>query len=136
MAVQTLIAALAAQCREAREDADAKHGDVFAAFDRENRPQTIKTVERFEEGLTWPRNPQATVDAYANLAGLPAWELWQMAIDRWQAAQAQASDAEQPDTDRDKATAPGSQGKGSDLESSAGRGFQAPPRSDQKRKQA
>lgn len=95
MTVQTLIAALAEECKTAREELGASHGDVFASFDRESRPQTIKTVERFEDGLTWPRNPQATVDAYANLSGVPSWELWQQAIDRWRlASQGEDEDAD------------------------------------------
>lgn len=92
MAVQRLIAALADTCRVAREDFGGSFGDVYAAFDRENRPKTLKTVERFEMGETWPRDPQATVSAYSALTGIPEAELWTTAIRDWQAAQAEAHD--------------------------------------------
>lgn len=81
----TLIQQLAATCVEAREAVKMEPLDVQLAFERELRPQTIKTIERFELGETWPREIEATVDAYAKLAGVDPADLWRRAIDRWQA---------------------------------------------------
>lgn len=90
-----LISHLAAVCADARGDLYDTL-DVQVAFKREHRPRSVKTIERFEEGNTWPNDPQATVDAYADLTGIPSWELWQMAINQWKAAQAEDDDQNLP----------------------------------------
>lgn len=101
MSEPSLIAALAEICATARTDATMDFLDIQFAFARESRPRTPKTIERFEDGTTWPTDPQATVAAYAEATGVPAWELWQMAIDRWRASEAEEpAPAKDPSTDR------------------------------------
>jgi transcriptional regulator with XRE-family HTH domain len=41
------------------------------------------TVRRFERGLSWPTNPDATVDAYAAELDIDARELWARALELW-----------------------------------------------------
>lgn len=95
MSEPQLIAALAEVCAQVREDATMDFLDIQFAFPREIRPRTVKTIERFEKGDTWPNDPQATVSAYSGATGIPAIELWQSAIDRWQAAQEKAEGSQQ-----------------------------------------
>lgn len=85
-----LIAALAEICAQVREESKMDFLDIQFAFPRDLRPRTVKTIERFEKGTTWPTDPQATVNAYAEATGVPAIELWQMAISNWRAAYPQA----------------------------------------------
>lgn len=84
-----LIHHLAAVCRQARDGGGYDLLDVQFSFERERRPQTVKTVERFESGNVWPNDPQATVAAYSELTGIPEAELWTTAIRDWQASQAE-----------------------------------------------
>jgi hypothetical protein len=37
-------------------------------------------IGAFERGKRWPRDPDRTVSGYANLAGLPAVDLWARAV--------------------------------------------------------
>ena len=41
------------------------------------------TIARFEHAEHWPKDPDATISAYAQALEIPAAELWQKAIDRW-----------------------------------------------------
>lgn len=38
------------------------------------------TITRFEQGLSWPRDPDATMTAYAYLVGRDPRELWEAAV--------------------------------------------------------
>lgn len=76
-----LIYWLARVARETRLKAGLRQEDVGAA---RGRKQDI--VSKFEQGNTWPRNPEVVIDAYARATGRPAQEIWSEAIRRWRAA--------------------------------------------------
>lgn len=67
-------------CREKRELAGRLQVHVAASLSRNQ-----STIDRFEEGIAWPRNPDATVRAYADDLSVTAIELWQEALRRWSA---------------------------------------------------
>ncbi len=78
--------ALAVVCRQARDDGGYSRTEVAAKIKRGEQ-----SVSRFEQGAgKWNPQTGAMVAAYAELTGVPAWELWQMAIDRWKASQDEA----------------------------------------------
>lgn len=90
-------------CRQARDDAGASKTRIAAAINRGEQ-----SVSRFEQGVGgWHTQTGELVDAYAQVAGIPPWELWQMAIDRWR--QAPAASAPDAHNGNDTAEAAGSQ---------------------------
>ena len=81
--------ALAVVCRQARDEGGYSRTEVAAKIKRGEQ-----SVSRFEQGIgKWNPQTGAMVAAYAELTGVPAWELWQMAINQWR----QAPAASEPD---------------------------------------
>lgn len=65
---------------EARKTADRKQVHVAASASVDQ-----STLARFEKGVSWPRNPETFVDAYADDLGISAIDLWEEAIRQWRA---------------------------------------------------
>jgi hypothetical protein len=74
MALNTMIAALAHVCWAARDSKKTSLARVAA-----NAGVSEGVIKAFEEGRTWPKNVEAIVDAYAQLVGQKACEIWEMA---------------------------------------------------------
>jgi DNA-binding XRE family transcriptional regulator len=71
---------IAAVCRDARLAAGRKQVHIAAAVD-----VSEATVNRFERGLGWPRDPDGMIAAYAEEVEVAPLELWARAIDAWRA---------------------------------------------------
>ena len=63
---------------EARRRTDRLPADIAARL-----RVSDSTVRRFERGLSWPTNPDATVQAYAAELGVDAKVLWARALELW-----------------------------------------------------
>lgn len=101
--------ALAVVCRQARDEGGYSRTEVAAKIKRGEQ-----SVSRFEQGIgKWNPQTGAMVAAYAELTGVPAWELWQMAINQWR----QAPAASEPDARNGRGTA-ASEGSGRRLRTS------------------
>lgn len=72
---------LGAAAREAR----VKAGRLQVHIAAELGAKTDATVRRFEQGLHWPRDPDAMVNAYARDLDIDAREIWAAALKRWRA---------------------------------------------------
>lgn len=64
--------------REARERAGRRQVHIAAAADVGET-----TISRFEAGKQWPRSPDRTIAAYAQVLEVDAIEIWQEALRRW-----------------------------------------------------
>lgn len=69
---------LAAACREARRAANIRPTLVAATADVDQA-----TIVRFEQGRSWPRDPDRLVGAYATVLELDPADLWQEAVRLW-----------------------------------------------------
>lgn len=69
---------IARTCREARIAARRKQVHIGASADMDQ-----STINRFEKGIAWPRNPDLLVDAYAHDLDVPAHVLWRRALEAW-----------------------------------------------------
>jgi lambda repressor-like predicted transcriptional regulator len=78
MALNTMIAALAHNCRAARTSKGVSLAGI--ADDAGVSESVIKT---FEEGKTWPKKVEQIVDAYAQVVGTEAWKIWDGAAGNW-----------------------------------------------------
>lgn len=79
---------IVAVCREAREDAQLNRTAIAGEIN-----QGEDVIRRFETLRgKWSQISGQIVQAYSIKTGIPEWELWQMAIDRWREAQAEAQD--------------------------------------------
>lgn len=67
--------------RDARERAGLKQIDIATAA----RVSHV-AVSRFERAESWPRHPDALVEAYAAELGVEPIELWQAALERWRSS--------------------------------------------------
>lgn len=65
---------------DARKAAERKQVHVAASASVDQ-----STLARFEKGISWPRNPETFVDAYADDLGISAIDLWEEAIRQWRA---------------------------------------------------
>jgi hypothetical protein len=65
---------------QARKAAERKTVHVGASADMDQ-----STVWRFEEGVAWPRKPEALVNAYADDLDVEPIELWEEALRLWRA---------------------------------------------------
>src|SRR5262245_19124769 len=65
-------------CRTAREEAGIKQVRIAAAVDMNQA-----TIARFEEGVAWPRNPEAVLLAYAGELPMDVRLLWLHAFVLW-----------------------------------------------------
>jgi len=72
---------LATALRDAREKAGKKRSHAAAAADHDQ-----SAITRFEKVKAWPRNPDQFVNAYAEVLGVDAIDLWALALARWKAA--------------------------------------------------
>lgn len=80
-----------AVCKQARLDAGVSPGRV-AVFHSPEVKQG-QTITDWEEGeIGWPRDPDDRVRAYSEVTGIPALDLWTMAIQDWRKAQANGED--------------------------------------------
>ncbi|MBS3928042.1 MAG: hypothetical protein KGZ65_06220 [Sphingomonadales bacterium] len=78
-------------CRTAREECGVGRAEIATQVGRQS-----DAVRNFEtQRGKWSPITGQMVAAYAELTGIPAWELWQMAIDRWKASQAEDQDDDQ-----------------------------------------
>lgn len=80
---------LAQAAREARNAAGRRQVHVAAS--------TIKgvdqsTIARFEKHTAWPRDPDATIRAYADDLDVAPVELWSAALEMWRAFEAMPPD--------------------------------------------
>src|SRR4051812_21257163 len=69
---------LAAAARDARQERDRLQVHIAAEL-RVNEA----TINRFEKGKHWPRNPDRMIGAYAKDLGINAREIWEDALERW-----------------------------------------------------
>jgi hypothetical protein len=81
---------LARTCREARLMARRKQVHIGASADVDQ-----STVNRFEKAIAWPRNPDRLVAAYADDLDVPPQALWRLALEAWEAAQAEDPPAQE-----------------------------------------
>lgn len=65
-------------CRTAREEADVGRARIAAAIDADEA-----TIERFEDGVAWPRNSEEVLLAYANELFMDVRLLWVHAFVLW-----------------------------------------------------
>ena len=80
MAEDSMIHWLAEVAREAREEAGVKHVMIAAALNMDQ-----SSVSRFEKGEAWPRDADATIQAYGEELGIDPRVLWRRALERWMA---------------------------------------------------
>lgn len=73
---------IAAVCRTAREEAGDGRAAIASAVGRES--DTIRNFETLRG--QWSPITGEIVNTYADLTGVPAWELWQMAINDWRSS--------------------------------------------------
>lgn len=78
VAEDTMIHWLALAAKQAREAAGRKQVHVAAAMDKNQ-----STVYRFEQGLSWPRDTELFVAAYAEDLDLDPLFLWESALELW-----------------------------------------------------
>ena len=83
-----LLPSIAATCREYRQLTGLTYAHVAVHVARK-RGTGIKygvsesTLARFELARHWPEDPEAVVKAYAEATGIPALDLWDVALTRW-----------------------------------------------------
>src|SRR5262245_3453246 len=65
-------------CRQAREEHNVKQVRIAAAVDVNQA-----TIARFEDGVAWPRNPEAVLLAYASELFMDVRLLWLHAFVLW-----------------------------------------------------
>lgn len=87
VAGDSMIYWLARAAAQARENQERLQVHVAASL---NRNQS--TIARFELGETWPKDPDATIAAYADDLGIEPIELWTAALDMWKQAQTEATE--------------------------------------------
>jgi DNA-binding XRE family transcriptional regulator len=79
-----MLAYIGSVAREARKQHGRKQIHVAYTLD-----VSESTIRNFELGRHWPRNPDATVQAYADELDLDPYDLWAEALRRWQQAEEQ-----------------------------------------------
>jgi hypothetical protein len=78
---------LAQAAQEARLEAGRLEVHVAAALNRDQ-----STINRFEQGKAWPRNPDETIQAYADDLGVDPRQIWTRAIELWISAEKPSAD--------------------------------------------
>lgn len=69
---------LARTCADHRKRKDRLQVHIAAELN-----VTQSTIDRFEDGIAWPRNADQTVAAYAGDLNIAQIELWEEALRRW-----------------------------------------------------
>lgn len=69
--------ALSKTCKEIRKETDGNRASIAHAIDKGQQ-----VIDRFERGQTWPegRHIDQLVNAYADVTGVEASEIWERAI--------------------------------------------------------
>lgn len=75
---RSMLVYLGAAAREARKRAGRKQIHVAVRLDVSEH-----TIQNFEHGRNWPRNPDATIRAYADEADVDPLAIWQEALRQW-----------------------------------------------------
>lgn len=73
---------LAKAAEEARVDAGRKEVHIAAQLGADQ-----STINRFESGKKWPRNPDLTIQAYADDLEIDARHIWARALELWISAE-------------------------------------------------
>lgn len=72
---------VARAARQAREERGCKQVQVAATLDRDQ-----SMIVRFEQGRSWPRDPDAIIEAYGKVLDIPPQDIWKRALELWGAA--------------------------------------------------
>lgn len=97
---------LAHAAREARTEAGRKQVHVAAEIDRDQ-----SVITNFEKGKTQPRELDRIIAGYASDLEIPEYQLWQRALEMWQAAQADDPLSQAVEAADDLARAPAAPGQ-------------------------
>lgn len=97
---------LAHAAREARAEAGRKQVHIAAEIDRDQ-----SVITNFEKGKTQPRELDRIIAGYASDLEIPEYQLWQRALEMWQAAQADDPLSQAVEAADDLARAPAAPGQ-------------------------
>jgi hypothetical protein len=78
---------LSRACTTARKTAKRRQVHVAASADVDQ-----STIARFERGVSWPRDPDKVVSAYAEDLDVEPVDLWQEAMRLWSESRSEAAD--------------------------------------------
>lgn len=81
MVPKKMLPCLGEAARTARREAKIKTIHIAVALDRDPA-----TVQRFERGEAWPRNPDSFLEIYARVIGVEVEDLWRSALELYLAS--------------------------------------------------